>query len=166
MISLKNIIKLKNNIMADKYLTKEGLERMKKDLEFLKKEERIKIAKQLEEAISFGDLSENAAYDEAKDAQAQLEGRIMELENTINSAAIIKESRKHDWVEVGSYVTVKWNGSEDTFQIVGEEEANPIQKRISHRSPLGKMLLGKPKGAKVKVVTPKGQIEYTVIKIN
>jgi len=151
--------------MTEKYLTKEGLERLKKDLEKSKKEERQKVAKQLEEAISFGDLSENAAYDEAKEAQALLEGKIVELENIISTAQIIKKHKKCGWVEIGSHVKVKGNGKEVIYQIVGEEEADPLNKRISHRSPLGKALLEKPKGAKIDVKTPSGQIEYTILDI-
>ena len=128
--------------MSEKYLTKEGLEKLKIEIERLKKEERIKVAKLLEEAISFGDLSENAAYDEAKEAQALLEGKIASLENTINNAIIIKES-DNGFVNIGSTVTVKWKDKEDTFSIVGEEESNPIEKRISFKSPLGKALLQK-----------------------
>lgn len=151
--------------MAEKYLTKEGLEKLKIELERLKKEERQKVAKQLEEAISFGDLSENAAYDEAKEAQALLEGKIVELENVISTANIIEEHKKYGWVEVGSHVKIKGNGKEVIYQIVGEEEADPLNLRISHRSPLGKALLEKPKGAKVKVKTPSGEVEYIIIDI-
>jgi len=150
--------------MSEKYLTKDGLEKLKIELDRLKKEERIKMAKLLEEAISFGDLSENAAYDEAKEAQALLEGKIASLENTINNAIIIKES-DNGFVNIGSKVTVKWNGKEDTFSIVGEEESNPIEKRISFKSPLGKALLQKSKGSKVFVKTPSGEIEYLILEI-
>ena len=150
--------------MSEKYLTKEGLEKLKIEIERLKKEERIKVAKLLEEAISFGDLSENAAYDEAKEAQALLEGKIASLENTINNAIIIKES-DNGFVNIGSTVTVKWKDKEDTFSIVGEEESNPIEKRISFKSPLGKALLQKSKGSKVSVKTPSGEIEYLILEI-
>jgi len=150
--------------MSEKYLTKEGLEKLKIEIERLKKEERVKVAKLLEEAISFGDLSENAAYDEAKEAQALLEGKIASLENTINNAIIIKES-DNGFVNIGSTVTVKWKDKEDTFSIVGEEESNPIEKRISFKSPLGKALLQKSKGSKVSVKTPSGEIEYLILEI-
>lgn len=152
--------------MNEKYLTKKGLENLKKELLRLKKEERQKVAAQLEEAISFGDLSENAAYDEAKEAQALLEGKIVEIESTINNAVIIEEKANREWVDIGSKVTVKWNNTKDAFLIVGEEESSPMEKRISYKSPLGKALLKKPKGAKVKVKTPGGELEYTVLEIN
>ncbi|MDD3032779.1 MAG: transcription elongation factor GreA [Candidatus Pacebacteria bacterium] len=152
--------------MSEKYLTKDGLDKLKEELERLKKVERVKVAKLLEEAISFGDLSENAAYDEAKESQALLEGKIVSIEDTINNAVIIKEGKNNGWVEIGSKVTVKWKDREDTYLIVGEEESNPIEKRISFKSPLGKALLGKPKDARVKVKTPSGDdIEYIIVSI-
>ncbi len=152
--------------MSEKYLTKEGLEKLKKELERLKKEERQKVAKELEVAISFGDLSENAAYDEAKENQALLEGKIVEIESIINNAVLIKGNNHNNWIDIGSKVTVKWNNREDCFLIVGEEESSPIEKRISFKSPLGKALLRKEKGAKIRVKTPSGEIEYTVIEIS
>ncbi len=152
--------------MSEKYLTKEGLEKLKKELERLKKEERQKVAKELEVAISFGDLSENAAYDEAKENQALLEGKIVEIESIINNAVLIKGNNHNNWIDIGSKVTVKWNNREDCFLIVGEEESSPLEKRISFKSPLGKALLRKEKGAKIRVKTPSGEIEYTVIEIS
>ncbi|HNP79354.1 MAG TPA: transcription elongation factor GreA, partial [Candidatus Pacearchaeota archaeon] len=89
--------------MEEKYITKEGLEKLKKELERLKKEERAKIANELKEAISFGDLSENAAYDEAKENQAFIEGKISELEKLISSAKIIKKEDNKGWVQIGSF---------------------------------------------------------------
>lgn len=150
----------------DKYLTKEGLEKLKQELDHLKKEERIKIAEELKEAISFGDLSENAAYDEAKENQAFLEGKIAELEKLINNAKVIEESNGNQgWVKVGTFVTVDDGKEKIEYQIVGEEEANPIEKRISFKSPLGQALLDKPKGAVVEVKTLKGSVKYKVVSI-
>jgi len=151
--------------MEEKYLTQEGLDKLKKELEYLKKEGRIEVSEQLKEAISFGDLSENAAYDEAKDNQAMLEGRIAEMERLINSAKVIEENGNKGWVQVGSYVTISEGGSEDKYHIVGEEEANPIENRISFKSPLGQALMNKPKGAEVKIQTPKGSLVYKILKI-
>lgn len=151
--------------MDGKYLTKEGLEKLKQELEHLKKDERIKVAEELKEAISFGDLSENAAYDEAKENQAFLEGKIVELEKLINSAKIIEESGNKGWVQVGSFVTLDNGKGQEEYQIVGEEEANPIEKRISFKSPLGQLLIDKPKGAVVEIKTPKGVIKYKLLKI-
>jgi transcription elongation factor GreA len=151
--------------MDGKYLTKEGLEKLKQELEHLKKDERIKVAEELKEAISFGDLSENAAYDEAKENQAFLEGKIVELEKLINGAKIIEESGNKGWVQVGSFVTLDNGKNQEEYQIVGEEEANPIEKRISFKSPLGQLLMDKPKGAVVEIKTPKGIIKYKLLKI-
>jgi transcription elongation factor GreA len=151
--------------MPEKYLTKEGLENLKIELERLKKIERVRVAKLLEEAISFGDLSENAAYDDAKENQAQLEARILEVEKLIHNAKVIKHNKK-GWVEVGSMVTLTDGKSENTYQIVGEEEANPLENRLSFKSPLGAAMINKPEGAKIKIQTPKGVIEYKILKIN
>lgn len=164
MIDLKNYILKLIETMAEKYLTKEGLEKLKEELDRLKKVERVKVAKLLEEAISFGDLSENAAYDEAKESQALLEGKIASIEDTLNNVVLITEGSNNGWVNIGSRVTVRWKDKEDTYLIVGEEESNPIEKRISFKSPLGKALLSKPKGAKFKIKTPSGEdIEYTIV---
>jgi len=135
-------------------------------LERLKKEERNKVAEQLKEAISFGDLSENAAYDEAKENQAFLEGKIAELEKLINAAHIIKKEDVHNgWVQIGSLVALSDGINEQCFEIVGEEEANPLENRLSFKSPLGQALLNKPKGAEVEIKTPKGIIKYKILKI-
>jgi len=114
--------------MERNYITQEGLDKLKKELERLKKEERNKVAEQLKEAISFGDLSENAAYDEAKENQAFLEGKIAELEKLINAAHIIKKEDVHNgWVQIGSLVALSDGINEQCFEIVGEEEANPLE---------------------------------------
>lgn len=156
---------VEENKMDDKYLTQEGLDKLKKELEYLKKQGRIEMAEQLKEAISFGDLSENAAYDEAKENQAMLEGKIADLEKLINSAKVIKGDGNKGWVQVGSKVTVESDGEKETYSIVGEEEANPIEKRLSFKSPLGQALINKPKGATVEIRTQKGSIKYKILNI-
>lgn len=152
-------------IMDSKYLTQEGLDKLKKELEYLKKEGRIEVAEELKEAISFGDLSENAAYDEAKDNQAAIEGKILDLERLISSAIVIKDSENKGWVQIGSYVTIKQGNDEERYHVVGEEEANPMQGMISFKSPLGSALMNKPKGAEVEIKTPKGSLKYKILKI-
>jgi transcription elongation factor GreA len=142
--------------MEEKYLTQEGLENLKKELEYMKKEGRIEVSEQLKEAISFGDLSENAAYDEAKERQSMLESKIMETERLINSAKVIEKNGNKGWVTVGSYVTIKSESGEEKYHIVGEEEANPLENRISFKSPLGKELIDKPRGAELQIETPRG----------
>jgi len=156
----------KQKSMEEKYITQEGLDKLKKELERLKKEERNKIAEELREAISFGDLSENAAYDEAKENQAFLEGKIAELEKLVNAAQLIKRENNNGWIQIGSFVTLSDGNAEHCFEIVGEEEANPIEKRLSFKSPLGQALLNKPKGAQVEIITPKGVTKYKVLKID
>ncbi|MCK9445534.1 transcription elongation factor GreA [bacterium] len=151
--------------MDSKYLTQEGLDKLKKELEYLKKEGRIQVAEELKEAISFGDLSENAAYDEAKDNQAAIEGKILDLERLISSAIVIQENENTGWVQIGSYVTIKQGNDEEKYHVVGEEEANPMQGMISFKSPLGSALMNKPKGAEVEIKTPKGSLKYKILKI-
>lgn len=147
-----------------KYLTLEGFKQLKKELEQLKTTERKVLAKKLEEAISFGDLSENAAYHEAKEAQGFLEGRIAELESTIQNA-IVAPCRKKDVVQVGCYVEINSKFGKQKFQIVGEEESNPIQGKISYKSPIGKALLDHKKGEVILIETPQGKMEYKILKI-
>jgi transcription elongation factor GreA len=151
--------------MDSKYLTQEGLDKLKKELEYLKKEGRIEVAEELKEAISFGDLSENAAYDEAKDNQAAIEGKILDLERLISSAIVIKDNENTGWVQIGSYVTIKQGNDEERYHVVGEEEANPMEGMISFKSPLGQALINKPKGAEVEIKTPKGSLKYKILKI-
>jgi transcription elongation factor GreA len=151
--------------MDSKYLTQEGLDKLKKELEYLKKEGRIEVAEELKEAISFGDLSENAAYDEAKDNQAAVEGKILDLERLISSAIVIKDNENTGWVQIGSYVTIKQGNDEERYHVVGEEEANPMEGMISFKSPLGVALMNKPKGAEVEIKTPKGSLKYKILKI-
>ena len=151
--------------MEDKYLTQEGLDKLKKELEYLKKQGRIEMAEQLKEAISFGDLSENAAYDEAKENQAMLEGKITDLERLIISAKVIKENSNKGWVQIGSKVTVESDGDKETYSIVGEEEANPLEKRLSFKSPLGQALMNKPKDSTVEIKTLKGVTKYKILNI-
>lgn len=148
-----------------KYLTQEGLEKLKKELEYLKTVKRKEIAKTLERAISFGDLTENAAYQEAKEAQGFLEGRILELEEIVRSAVLISNQKKKDFVQIGSFATVKCDRKKEKFQIVGPEEAKPWEGKISYSSPLGGALLNRKKGEKFEVNTPEGKREYKVLKI-
>jgi len=153
--------------LMDNYLTKEGLEKLKKELEYLKTVKKKEIAERLRHAISFGDLKENAAYSEAKDAQAFLEGRILDLEALINGAVVIKKGAK-DKAQIGSNVTISQIGkdfSEEKFTIVGSAEADPLAGRISADSPMGKIMLGLKQGNTFKINTPEGKIKYKIIKI-
>ena len=145
------------------YLTLEGFEKLKKELHYLKTVERKKLAEKLKLAISFGDLSENFAYKEAKESQGFLEGKILELQQTINSAKIIKRQSKSKFVIIGSIVTV--DPDKEKFQIVGAEESNPLDNKISYKSPIGRALLGKTINEKIEIKVPQGKIEYKIFKI-
>ncbi len=151
----------KNN---DLYLTKEGLENLKKEFQNLVEVRRPEIAKRIKEAREMGDISENSEYDSARQEQSFVEGRIEELEEILKNAKISTPAKK-DNVGVGCKVTVHVDGGEESFHIVGALEANPSEKKISHESPLGSALLGKKVGDKIEVDAPVGKLIYTVLKI-
>ncbi len=147
------------------YITKEGLEKIKEELEFLKTDKRAEVAERLEVAISHGDLSENADYDYAKQEQAFVEGRIKDLEYSLRRVEIIDSDGRKDKVRIGSTVTVVEPGYEDeaeTYYIVGAHEADPSNGRISNESPIGQALLGAKKGQTVTVNVPAGEIQLKV----
>ena len=148
-----------------KYLTPEGLKKIKKELDFLKNVKRKEIAKRLKKAISFGDLSENADYSQTKEDQAFLEGKIAEFEETIISAALVKKKSK-SIVQIGSVVLTESKGKKEKFEIVGQEETDSLKNKISINSPLGKAILNKHKGETVKIATPEGEIRYKILKID
>lgn len=149
--------------MAD--LTPEGFAKLKNELEELKKVRRPEIAQRLKEAIAFGDLSENAAYHEAKEAQGFLEGRILELERIIRSVKLIEKTSGQDRVETGARVIVSLDDEKMEFQIVGSREADPSQNRISGDSPLGSQLMGKRKGDSGKLKLGNREIKYRILEI-
>ncbi len=147
-----------------KYLTPQGLKKIKKELDYLKTVRRKEIAERLRVAISFGDLKENAAYHETKEAQGFLEGRILELQETLKDVQII-EKRGIEYVQIGSMVSINSKNSEEKFEIVGPEEVNPIEGKISYLSPIGNALLKKAVGEKIEIETSEGKIEYKISKI-
>lgn len=144
------------------YFSEEGLEKLKQELEDLKTAKRHEIAARLEHAKSLGDLSENAEYQEAKEEQSLLESRIGELEEILRNAVIIKKDAYSTLVQIGSTVRVKSEHGEETFTIVGSEEADPKEGKISNESPLGKAFLGRKTGDKVEVKTPAGTFHYSI----
>lgn len=147
------------------YLTAEGAERLKQELKELKGPQRETIAKRLRDAISQGDLSENADYHKAKEDQSFLEGRIQDLEYLLQNAIII-ENTQSDNVQVGATVTIQEEGyPPETYYLVGAQEADPGNGRISNESPIGKALIGKKEGDHVKAETPGGMISLKIIKI-
>lgn len=146
------------------YLTKEGLEKLKAELTELKEIKRPQNISVLKEAREMGDISENAMYDAAREEQAFIEGKIAELEEILR-VAIVTETTKKGIVGIGSTVTVHLDGTEETFHIVGAPEADPMNKKVSHESPLGTSLMGKKIGEKVTMETPGGIITYTILSI-
>jgi len=155
-------------MQKDVILTPEGLENLKKEIEFLSTEKRREVAARIKEAREFGDISENSEYDDAKNEQAMLESRIATLEDKLRSASVIDASELgSDVVRVGSVVHVTDDKGKHRYTIVGSTEADPGADRLSNESPVGKALLGRTKGDKVKVSLPSGkQRELTVTKID
>ena len=150
----------------EKYLTPEGLEKLKKELNILKTTRRKEISERIEEALKLGDLSENAEYQEAKDEQGLNEAKIRELEEIIKNAVLISsEKSKKKCVEVGCTIRVKYDGQEKEFTIVGPSEADPLKGFISNESPAGESFLGKKIGDKVSIEAPAGTIEYEILEI-
>jgi transcription elongation factor GreA len=148
-------------------LTKEGKEELEKRLEYLKVEKRAEITERIKTAREFGDLSENAEYDAAKNEQAMIEGEILEIENKLKYAVIIKEGKKGTTVSLGSKVDFvdDETGELLTYEIVGTTEADVESGRISNESPVGNALLGRKVGDSVTVKVPAGVVAFTIKKI-
>ena len=150
-------------------LTSEGLQKLQDELEHLKTVRRKENTEAIKRALSFGDLSENSEYDEAKNEQAEIERRISEIETMLNNAKVIDEDNiDTDVVSIGSKVTVKdvEENEEEEYLIVGSTEADPMSGKISDESPVGAALLGHRIGETVLVEAPMGKIEYLVMKIS
>ncbi len=147
-------------------LTSKGLEALKKELEELLKVKRPALVDRLSNARAQGDLSENSDYQNAKEELEFLEGRIEELESVIKNSKVVRDTDNGNNVGVGTKVTVRVNGVKNTFEIVGEWEADLEHKKISHASPLGSALVGKKVGEKFEVTAPVGKILYEVVAID
>ncbi len=150
-------------------LTREGLEKIKEEYETAVSVTRAEVAERIKEARSFGDLSENAEYDAAKEEQAELEERINKLESMIRNAKVIdEEDLEKDVVNVGNTVTLKENGVEEVviYKIVGSTEADPFKGMISNESAVGKALIGAKIGETVEVEVPDGKIYYDVLQVS
>jgi transcription elongation factor GreA len=153
--------------MSKKYLlTQEGLLKLNEELKHLINERRKEVIERIREAAAHGDLSENADYAQAREEQSFIEGRIQEIEDTIKNAEIITASHQHSTVTIGSTIKVKVSGKEKTYTIVGSNEANPLEGKISNESLVGRALLGKKVGEKISVQAPAGDMEYEVVTIN
>ena len=150
-------------------ITDEGLRRLEEELEELKTVKRKEIAEKIKVALSFGDLSENSEYDEAKNEQAIIEGRIAEIENQLKNVRVLDESELNtEVVHIGSRIRIREAGSteEETYKIVGSTEADPINGRISDESPVGKAMLGHSVGDMVEVIIPSGAVSYELVEIS
>ncbi len=147
------------------YVTKEGLVDLKKELKELIEVKRPKVAERMKTAREMGDISENAEYESARDEQSFIEGRVQELEAILKKVETISNDRKLGEVTLGCVVKVHVDGGEEEFYIVGAPEANPMEKKISHESPLGLALIGKKIGDRVDVDAPIGKITYTILSI-
>ena len=150
-------------------VTREGLQRMKEELEYKETTEKMKVAEQLKVAISYGDLSENAEYDAAKNDQAVLEQRITELKAMIENAVVVDESKiSTDVVGFGTRVTIVYEDEpddEETYTIVGTSESDPANGKLSNESPVGEALIGAHVGETVTAQTPGGPLRIKVIEI-
>ncbi len=147
------------------YLTADRLEELKKELTELKTVRRLEVADRLKRSKELGDLSENAEYSEAREEQATVEGRIFEVEDMIKNAVIIKHAVDSKVVEIGSAVVVSKDGKEIRYSIVGSNETDPMKGFISNESPLGKAFLGKKPNDVVIVTTPRGEVTYTIVRL-
>ena len=148
-------------------LTAEGLKKLEDELENLRSVKRHEVAERIKVAIGYGDISENSEYDDAKNEQAFIEGRILELEQMISTATVIDSASKEGVVMLGSTVVVKDMefGDEETYTIVGTTEADPSKNRISNESPVGAAILGQKVNSVVQVHTPAGELSYQILEV-
>jgi transcription elongation factor GreA len=155
--------------LKDVLLTKEGFKKLNDEIEYLSNERRRQVAERIKVAREFGDISENAEYDDAKNEQAMLEARISKLSEQLAAARVIeKREIAKDVVSVGAKVRLRDVEAKQTFEyhIVGSAEANPAELKLSNESPVGKAIIGKKKGETVEVVTPRGaKLKYKILEI-
>jgi transcription elongation factor GreA len=150
-------------------LTKEGYTKLKQEIEYLSNEKRREVADRIRHAREFGDINENAEYDDAKNEQAMLEHRIATLEERLRSARVLeKKDIAKDVVSVGSLVKLKDMSANKTveFKIVGSAEANPSENKLSNESPVGKAIIGRKKGEVVEVTAPRGALKFKILGIS
>ncbi len=144
------------------YLTAEGIAKLQEELDGLVHTKRAEIAQRLKEAKEYGDLSENSQWDDAKDQQAYIEGRIAELENILKHSSVIKAAKSTGTVALGSVVHLELEEGVQKYTIVGSTEANPEEGKISNESPIGRALIGKKPGEEVHVEVPTGTMTYKI----
>ncbi len=148
------------------YLSREGLAKLREELDELVNVRRAEVANRIHDAKEHGDVTENAEYEDAKNEQAFVEGRIQTLSALIKNAVIIEEKHSTTHVQIGSTVELDGDGGRETYTIVGSAEAAPLEGRISNESPVGRSLLGKKKGDKVTVSVPAGDSVYKIVGIS
>ncbi len=148
------------------YLSKEGLEKLREELDEMTNVRRAEVAARIHEAKEHGDITENAEYEDAKNEQAFVEGRIQALSALIKNAVVIDENHSTTHVQIGSTVTIQSDDGKEKFTIVGSAEAAPAQGRISNESPVGRALLGRKKGDTVTVTVPAGDSSYKIVSIS
>jgi transcription elongation factor GreA len=148
------------------YLSKEGLEQIRQELDELVNVRRAEIAARIHEAKEHGDITENAEYEDAKNEQAFVEGRIQALSALVKNAVVIEENHNSTHVQIGSTVTIQSKDGKESFMIVGSAEASPADGRISNESPVGRALLGRKKGEEVTVSVPAGDSKYKILSIS
>jgi transcription elongation factor GreA len=148
------------------YISKEGLAKLRHELDEMVSVRRPEIAQRIHDAKEHGDLTENAEYEDAKNEQAFVEGRIQMVEALIKNATLIDEHHTNDHVQIGSTVKVSGPDGSQTFTIVGTTEAKPTDGKISNESPVGRALLGRKKGESVTVQVPAGDIDYKIVSIS
>jgi transcription elongation factor GreA len=148
-------------------MSRERLDKLKEQLEYLQTVREKEVSEQIKEARSFGDLSENSEYDEAKNEQGKLYSKIAEIKNLIENAIIVENTPTGTGISMGSKVTVREVGEEDeeSYEIVGSQEADPMSGRISDESPLGRALMGKHEGEKIEFETPGGMVHYEILSV-
>ena len=154
--------------MKEVILTAEGYEKLKQEIEYLQNDKRREVAERIRVAREFGDIAENAEYDDAKNEQAMLEHKIAQLEERVLSARVIsKKEISKDMVSVGSKVRLRDVAANKTFEyhIVGSAEANPAQNKLSNESPVGKAIIGHKKGDVVEVSAPRGALKFKILEI-
>jgi transcription elongation factor GreA len=149
------------------FLTEEGLKKLEEELQYLETEKRAEVAARIQSAKEEGDISENAEYEDAKHAQAFVEGRIMTVRAMIRNAVVIEDNGPSDEVRLGSRVTVREEGLDEPemYHLVGSAEADPLDGRISNESPIGQALMGQRVGAVVSYEAPAGEIRLTILSI-
>ncbi|HKK54493.1 MAG TPA: transcription elongation factor GreA [Patescibacteria group bacterium] len=151
--------------MSEQIISQDGYNKLKNELDYLLTTKRREIADRIERAKELGDLSENAEYSEAKDAQSLNDTNIMEISNTLKNVTVVDNKKSKNEIGMGSIVTAKNGQKEKKFTIVSFNEADPLEGKISNESPLGLAFLGKKKGEEVVVRTPKGEVKYKILKI-